>query len=187
MMALLKRKDYNLALLNEYCYLLNDNRREIVSEILQIVVYRASAVHRDTISSTREIHTRCVYHSLRIVRTSRGSIEPAIWCRYARACGFIGRVQRLAPGYTCLPPAIIVSLQGPIIEKPRLLSTPIARCETIFLLGAHEPRRWYVELPAIIVTYHRRAASFTGLRWWERTNNTRSVVDTSRLYRAPLE
>lgn len=100
-----------------------------------------------------------MYRSLHIVRTS--SIEPAIWRRYARACGFTGRVQRLAPGYTCLPPAIIVSFQGPIIEKPRLLSTPIARCETIFLLGAHEPWRWYVELPAIIVTYHRRAASFT--------------------------
>lgn len=109
-----------------------------------------------------------VYRCACIVRTRRGSIEPAIWRRYARACGFTGRVQRLAPGYTCLPPAIIVSLQGPIIEKPRLLSTPIARararCETIFLLGAHEPRRWYVELPAIIVTYHRRAASFTGAR-----------------------
>lgn len=28
-----------------------------------------------------------------------GTVEPAIWRRYARACGFTGRVQRLAPGF----------------------------------------------------------------------------------------
>lgn len=98
------------------------------------------------IPRSRDPHTRCVYHtyrSLRVVRTrARPSIEPAIWRRYARACGFTGRVQRLAPSYTCLPPAIIASLQGPIIEKPRLLlySHRARCCETIFLLGAHEPR-----------------------------------------------
>lgn len=77
--------------------------------------------------------------------------------------------------YTCLPPAIIVSLQGPIIEKPRLLSTPIARGETIFLLGAHEPR-CYVELPAIIVTYHRNGASVV-IQRTQRDEKGRTILD----------
>lgn len=135
--------------------------RNCRNEIWRVLAWPCESRVRD-ISIAREIHTLCTLRIVRCTLYECGSIEPVIWRRYARACRFTGRVQRLASGYTCLPPAIIVSLQGPIIEKPRLLSTPIARCETIFLLGAHEPRRWYVELPAIIVTYHRRAASFTG-------------------------